>query len=619
MMVFIISATIPGFSQSFSGKVKSENGAPAAGVTVFLPGSKSVVTTGPDGSFTIRLNNTTDTLLFSSATHESYRVVLTPKLAADKNFEVVLLYKRDVVRLRGENSIAADKTIAGSGTSLSEVVVTSGFSTKRRSRSRAAATHAAPAADFYSSSGSGTYSSAISGVAAGREVYALDSIAKPVAGKRILTAGEVNDFYKWKMWGDLSDKEFKDMSNFWGIWATQRYMVQLQNNNHAALVNQTVYLRDANNNNIVWTAVTDNTGKAELWAGLFSAADSADSRQYKITTAGAKDVLNPVSFSNGINHVQVNQACGVSKAVDIAFVVDATGSMADEIDFLKFEMEDVIRNTYNRYSELDLKTASVFYRDKGDEYITKEIDFQSELLKVLNFVKLQQAGGGGDEPEAVDQALEVALSKLSWRKEARTRLLFLFLDAPPHDEARKDMTTLITRAATMGVRIIPIACSGSGKKNEYLLRSMALATNGTYAFLTDHSGVGGKHTDPTTDNYQVELLNQLMQRVIQQYVYAKDCEGVQQVQEPVVQQPSNIARVKIYPNPTQGPVTLESDKEIRELYVADFTGKILFRLSSPAKGGKWQTDISQYPAGTYFIRYITKEGTLGAEKLILVH
>lgn len=615
-LVFTLSAAVHSYGQSFTGKVKGENGAPAAGVTVYLPGSKTGVTTRADGSFTIKLHKLPDTLVFSSVSHEPYKVVLTDKVAADKNFEVVLLYKRayaetGVVRLRGENGLAASAH-------LDEVVVTSAYSTKRKRRARSK-----PSSDdyYYSPAAVATSSLTSAGVAAGRETYTLDSIptVKPAAGNRILTAGEVNDFYKWKLWSDLGDKEFKEMGDYWGMWATQRYMVQLQNSDHIAMVNQTVYLKDAGTNEVVWTAVTDNTGKAELWAGMFRKADSAGTRQYKICASDAKDLLNPVSFSNGINHLQMNKSCGASKAVDIAFVVDATGSMGDEINFLKFELEDVIRNTYNRYSELDLKVGSVFYRDKGDEYVTRTIDFQSELLKVLNFVKLQSAGGGGDEPEAVDSALHVALSQLHWRTEARARLLFLFLDAPPHDDAKKDMTMLISRAAAMGVRIIPIACSGSGKKNEYLLRSMALATNGTYAFLTDHSGVGGKHTEPTTDNYQVELLNQLMQRVVQQYVYAKDCPGTKNNPEPLVQQPSNIARIKIYPNPTQGPVTIESDKEIKELYVSDFTGKILFKASGAGKTGKWQIDISQYPAGTYFIRYITKEGVLGAEKLILVH
>src|SRR2546425_636072 len=85
-----------------------------------------------------------------------------------------------------------------------------------------------------------------------------------------------------------------------------------------------------------------------------------------------------------------------------------------EQNFLKMELEDVITKTFKKYNDLDLRVGSVFYRDRGDEYVTKYIDFQADLLKVLNFIKLQSADGGGDEPEAVDSALDVALNQLQW-------------------------------------------------------------------------------------------------------------------------------------------------------------------------------------------------------------
>jgi hypothetical protein len=69
----------------------------------------------------------------------------------------------------------------------------------------------------------------------------------------------------------------------------------------------------------------------------------------------------------------------------------------------------------------------------------------------------------------------------------------------------------------MGVRIIPIASSGIDKVTEFLLRSLSMATGGTYVFLTDHSGVGDAHIEPTIGPYEVELLNELIIRVINEY------------------------------------------------------------------------------------------------------
>ena len=46
---------------------------------------------------------------------------------------------------------------------------------------------------------------------------------------------------------------------------------------------------------------------------------------------------------------------------------------------------------------------------------------------------------------------------------------------------------------------------------------MAIYTDGTYTFITNHSGVGNDHIIPTVGEYQVEQLNNLIVRLIEQY------------------------------------------------------------------------------------------------------
>ncbi|MGO4376125.1 VWA domain-containing protein, partial [Paenibacillus sp. MCAF20] len=53
---------------------------------------------------------------------------------------------------------------------------------------------------------------------------------------------------------------------------------------------------------------------------------------------------------------------------------------------------------------------------------------------------------------------------------------------------------------------------------EYLLRFMAIASGGTYLFLTDDSGIGGDHLEPAVGEYEVKLLNDLLVEVINRYV-----------------------------------------------------------------------------------------------------
>ncbi len=76
----------------------------------------------------------------------------------------------------------------------------------------------------------------------------------------------------------------------------------------------------------------------------------------------------------------------------------------------------------------------------------------------------------------------------------------------------------MAKASAEGIRIIPIASSGVDKETEFLLRFMAINTNGTYTFLTNHSGIGNSHITPTIGQYQVEQLNDLMVRLIDEYV-----------------------------------------------------------------------------------------------------
>jgi hypothetical protein len=100
----------------------------------------------------------------------------------------------------------------------------------------------------------------------------------------------------------------------------------------------------------------------------------------------------------------------------------------------------------------------VFYRDEGDDYVTRVSAFTSNITTTLNFIKQQKAEGGGDFPEAVHTALDKAVNNLQWSSTARTRILFLLLDAPPHYENKviTDLQKHIKDAAAKGIKIIPL-------------------------------------------------------------------------------------------------------------------------------------------------------------------
>lgn len=198
---------------------------------------------------------------------------------------------------------------------------------------------------------------------------------------------------------------------------------------------------------------------------------------------------------------------------------DTTGSMYDELSFLKEELQDIINNVSKDNANLPVRLSVNFYRDEGDEYIVREYPFTTNIAAACAEIAKQSADGGGDTPEAVHTALESAINSHDWDEDS-VKILFLVLDAPPHSEVQivDNVNSLIKQAAEMGIRIIPIASSGIDKSTEYLLRTMAFTTGGTYTFLTDDSGIGGSHIEPTVGAYNVEKLNEMMVRIVNGYL-----------------------------------------------------------------------------------------------------
>jgi hypothetical protein len=199
------------------------------------------------------------------------------------------------------------------------------------------------------------------------------------------------------------------------------------------------------------------------------------------------------------------------------FVIDTTGSMGDELWYIQAELEDVIsRAQADAEQRFDLRLSMNFYRDQGDAYVVRSNPFTTDISAGLWALGQESANGGGDFPEAVDQALADAIHDHEWSETATARLIFLVLDAPPHHEDPiLDRLRLANRAAAArGVKIIPVAGSGIDKDTEFLMRFLAVTTGGTYTFLTNHSGIGGDHIEPSIGPYKVWLLNDLLVDII---------------------------------------------------------------------------------------------------------
>jgi len=255
---------------------------------------------------------------------------------------------------------------------------------------------------------------------------------------------------------------------------------------------------------ILWTSRADKNGVCYLFTDY-----PAEEYNIIVTNGVEKDVF---TVKDG-DEITLSKETKTKDKIQIMFVIDTTGSMGDEISYLKAEIKDVIGRISDA-NNTDVELSLMFYRDKGDEYVTRYFDFTTDIdAQVINLSK-QNASGGGDFEEAVQQALKEATEK-QWTSDPATKILVHVADAPAHDYDVANWFGSVANLSNQGIRIINVAASGIDKKTEFLFRSECIMTNGCYAHLTNHSGIGGSHIDATVSEEEVvEYLDDLLVRVI---------------------------------------------------------------------------------------------------------
>lgn len=336
-----------------------------------------------------------------------------------------------------------------------------------------------------------------------------------------LTAGEWVDNDHYTFWQDLYQNDGSNWETYRKLWDraySSRIFVTVTAGGKP-LENDTVILTNSEGKTL-WTAKTDNEGKAYL----FCSPSELSSGDLTVKSAFGIEAEEKVRSDNSGKYtaaLETGTDVDRKKSLDLALIVDTTGSMSDELNYLQKELESVISRAAKENGNIPIRLSLIFYRDDGDEYVVRDFDFTDNISEAIKNLNEQMSDGGGDTPEKVNAALDTAVNKLSWEEDS-TKLAFIILDAPPHSDdadAVKDMNALTESAAAKGIRLIPILASGGDKETEFLMRDFALKTGGSYLFLTDDSGVSsGQHIEPTIGDYTVEKLNDLMVKVINRYL-----------------------------------------------------------------------------------------------------
>lgn len=126
--------------------------------------------------------------------------------------------------------------------------------------------------------------------------------------------------------------------------------------------------------------------------------------------------------------------------LDLVFCIDATGSMKNDIDKLKTDLQGLLEEMLGKNPKA--RVGLLFYRDYGDTFKymdlpVKVFPFTNNLTsfsKNLNSIKIL-GKEGGDIPEAVYEAMYAASEFYSWRAGV-SREVILIGDAEPHPSPR---------------------------------------------------------------------------------------------------------------------------------------------------------------------------------------
>jgi Mg-chelatase subunit ChlD len=177
--------------------------------------------------------------------------------------------------------------------------------------------------------------------------------------------------------------------------------------------------------------------------------------------------------------------------IEVCFVLDTTGSMGGLIEGAKQKIWSIANDIATAKPAPDIRFGLVAYRDRGDEYVVKTFDLTNDLDAVYSRLQSFRAEGGGDFPESVNEALDVAVRKVSWSADRNVlKMIFLVGDAPPHmDYANAPKYPEVCQAAVKKDLIINTIQCGNYEQTTPVWQEIAKLAEGSYAAIPENGNV----------------------------------------------------------------------------------------------------------------------------------
>jgi hypothetical protein len=299
----------------------------------------------------------------------------------------------------------------------------------------------------------------------------------------------------------------------------ERYLLEVKDVRGRGVADAEIAVQAASGH-AMW-ARTDTAGRVWLHPDAF---DPSRSASYEVAARkdGRQAFARLARGQKSAVEVMLDAHASEPRArLDLVFLIDATGSMADEIDKLQTSLRSISAEVSRLPSQPDLCFGLVAYRDKGDAFLLRSHDLTDDLGGFMGSALLPlQADGGGDYPEAMNEALHETVHNLSWRGDGATRILVLLADAPPHlDYGGPYYDDDMIAALGKGIKVFSVGASGLDKQGEFIQRQIAQYTGGRFVFLTydqahDPASGPGRETVHDVKNYSVDTLDRLIVRLV---------------------------------------------------------------------------------------------------------
>ena len=285
-----------------------------------------------------------------------------------------------------------------------------------------------------------------------------------------------------------------------------------------------------------------------------------------VATAWVFDSRKPV-----IQPVSLLETGNDDSSLEMVFVLDTTGSMGGLIEGAKQRIWGIVNEVMQSASHPAVRIGLVAYRDRGDQYVTQVLPLTNDLDKVYSTLMDYQAGGGGDTPEDVRQALTDGVRRAGWsQSSSRTaQIIFLVGDAPPHQDYRDEQDTAITatEAVQKGMIVNTIQC-GSLAGTKEVWEVIAQRGQGQYFSIAQDGGV-----QAITTPYD-EQLGQLANKLGGTYVAYGGGAGTEgERYREVRKEMADVAEARVA---TSAPLSAKADRALNKAVNADaYIGDLL--------------------------------------------